>query len=676
MSTNKDPNLRPNLVIPESFGECLTYEQQIKYLKDRLNAISSDDPNANVLINPPRVNGRVIPDSFELCLTYEEQIQWLKAKFDEAIINATPVEDEGSTAVHPPLFRAHLVIPRSFGECLTYEQQIQYLYEAFNQSVAPEFSGDATIVENGGEAGVGISVTETETGWNYSFTFRNIIGPAGPAGPQGDPGPQGLPGETGSQGPVGPQGPTGPQGPQGEAGTNGTNGADGVSPTVTVTDITGGHAVAITDAQGTTTFNVMDGTDGATGATGPQGPAGPTGPQGPAGTNGTDGVSPTVTVTSITGGHQISITDTQGTDTFDVMDGTNGTDGEDGSNFWTSSSQPTSSGSQYVFTTANLTGPTGETPKAGDIVFYSYYRYTVVSTDATRTYTANRTSIRGATGATGPTGPQGPAGEVDYDIIADEYVAGTRPVYYEPGDVVSYQSYYWVCRYETSGEFAQGDWDQIYVCSNQWSGTNVAAGDYVIYNNVLYQNTSGVSTYFQPSSPGSAFTNKGSTSSIPAYSAGVSVTYAAGDYCIYNEKLYKAKASTSGAWDATKWDEVNVMSQISSGGGGSSFTPNSGTWVFSGDYNSGISTGQTIELTYMTWDQLNMTGVGKTWDQNFNDAQIILTNHTFSGSPSSPTNHKCDFLIIYQDNIYNVHAEGTGTNTALQIVRVYRFHAM
>ena len=116
------------------------------------------------------------------------------------------------------------------------------------------------------------------------------------------------------------------------------------------------------------------------------------------------------------------------------------------------------------------------------------------------------------------------------------------------------------------------------------------------------------------------------------YSTGESVTYSEGDYCIYNNKLYKAKASTSGAWDSSKWDEVNVMSQVSSGGGGSSFTPNSGIWTFNGDYSSGVSTGQTIELSG-TWDQLNMLGVGKTWDINFNDAQIILTGHMFSGSP-------------------------------------------
>lgn len=42
----------------------------------------------------------------------------------------------------------------------------------------------------------------------------------------------------------------------------GANGKDGVSPTVTVTVITGGHRVTITDATGTKTFDVMDGEDG------------------------------------------------------------------------------------------------------------------------------------------------------------------------------------------------------------------------------------------------------------------------------------------------------------------------------------------------------------------------------------------------------------------------------
>ena len=66
-------------------------------------------------------------------------------------------------------------------------------------------------------------------------------------------------GQVGPQGPAGPQGPQGVQGPQGPAGADGADGADGVSPTVTVTGITGGHRVTITDATGTETFDVMDG---------------------------------------------------------------------------------------------------------------------------------------------------------------------------------------------------------------------------------------------------------------------------------------------------------------------------------------------------------------------------------------------------------------------------------
>lgn len=44
----------------------------------------------------------------------------------------------------------------------------------------------------------------------------------------------------------------------------GVRGEPGVSPTVAVTDITGGHRVTITDASGSNSFDVLDGTDGST----------------------------------------------------------------------------------------------------------------------------------------------------------------------------------------------------------------------------------------------------------------------------------------------------------------------------------------------------------------------------------------------------------------------------
>ena len=45
----------------------------------------------------------------------------------------------------------------------------------------------------------------------------------------------------------------------------GDTGDPGISPTITVTEITGGHEVEVVDAEGTQTFNVMDGLDGQSG---------------------------------------------------------------------------------------------------------------------------------------------------------------------------------------------------------------------------------------------------------------------------------------------------------------------------------------------------------------------------------------------------------------------------
>ena len=87
-------------------------------------------------------------------------------------------------------------------------------------------------------------------------------GPPGPQGPQGErgetgpAGPQGIPGQDGQPGR------DGQDGQDGEPGAPGQNGADGFSPTIAVTDITGGHRITITDATGTHSFDVMDGEDG------------------------------------------------------------------------------------------------------------------------------------------------------------------------------------------------------------------------------------------------------------------------------------------------------------------------------------------------------------------------------------------------------------------------------
>ena len=139
------------------------------------------------------------------------------------------------------------------------------------------------------------------TDYNGSQTVKILNGTDGAKGDTGATGPQGPKGDTGEIGATGPQGPkgdtgaTGPQGPKGDTGATGPQGPKGD-----------------TGATGAT---------GPQGPKGDTGETGATGPQGPKGADGTDGVSPTVTVTDINGGHRVTITDATGAKTFDVMDG-------------------------------------------------------------------------------------------------------------------------------------------------------------------------------------------------------------------------------------------------------------------------------------------------------------------------------------------------------------------
>lgn len=124
------------------------------------------------------------------------------------------------------------------------------------------------------------------------------------------------------------------------------DGADGVSPTVTVTPITDGHQVMITDAEGEHTFDVTDGEDGfspiatvtqtQTGAvisvtdkTGTTTATVTNGAKGDPGTPGTDGFSPVATVTQTQMGATISITDKAGTTTAQISNGAKGDPGDD-----------------------------------------------------------------------------------------------------------------------------------------------------------------------------------------------------------------------------------------------------------------------------------------------------------------------------------------------------------
>ena len=125
----------------------------------------------------------------------------------------------------------------------------------------------------------------------------------------------GIPkGDQGNPGKQGERGLQGVQGIQGRDGATGPAGADGVSPTITVKAIEGGHQLTITDVNGTQTINIWDGKN--TGGSGSG--------------SGADGYSPTIAVEEIAGGHRLIITDVEGSRTVDVMDGSDGKAGADG----------------------------------------------------------------------------------------------------------------------------------------------------------------------------------------------------------------------------------------------------------------------------------------------------------------------------------------------------------
>lgn len=165
----------------------------------------------------------------------------------------------------------------------------------------------------------GIAVKHGYAGTEEEW-LESLRGPEGQQGIQGKPGPQGAPGTVSFEELTEEQLAM-LRGPEGQQGVPGTDGQDGVGiqsveQTTTSAEDDGTNVVTVTKTDGTTsTFYVRNGSRGSTG---------------PAGSDGQDGVSPLVSVSEITGGHRVSIQDADGTRSFDVMDGKDGADGQDG----------------------------------------------------------------------------------------------------------------------------------------------------------------------------------------------------------------------------------------------------------------------------------------------------------------------------------------------------------
>ena len=168
---------------------------------------------------------------------------------------------------------------------------------------------------------------------------------------------------------------------KGTKGDTGSQGPSGVSPSLSSEPISGGHRVSMTDAQGTTTFDVMDGENAA---------------------------AATVTVGSTTTGQpgtNASVTNS-GTSSDAVLDFVipRGNPGP-AAYVWTTDDDYTTP--NYTFDIADLDGVSGETPKVGDIIFQNVnhrtFLFKINSVSTTTVLTDYFCEITGATGQDGTT---------------------------------------------------------------------------------------------------------------------------------------------------------------------------------------------------------------------------------------------------------------------------------
>ena len=128
-----------------------------------------------------------------------------------------------------------------------------------NTGATPSITMTATAdAQSSATPSVAVTKGGTDENPTFALAFSGLKGAKGDTGATGAQGPQGI---QGIQGETGPQGAQGPQGETGATGAQGPAGDDGISPEVTISTITGGHTVTITDADHPTgqSFNVMDG---------------------------------------------------------------------------------------------------------------------------------------------------------------------------------------------------------------------------------------------------------------------------------------------------------------------------------------------------------------------------------------------------------------------------------
>lgn len=159
-------------------------------------------------------------------------------------------------------------------------------------------------------------------------------------------------------------------------------------------------------------------------------------------------------------------------------------------------------------------------------------------------------------------------GGIDLSVIASEFdsTPHTNPKTYTKNSLVQHNGVGYRCSNNdgTTSEPPSADWTTLTTDTVAAWGGNVdyehCAAD---SNGDLWQNIGGYpNAYFTPQSPDTSKFRKCETwiASETTYTE-----YAVGDYCTYNDSLYKCTSPTTGqAWDSAGWDETDIGTELES----------------------------------------------------------------------------------------------------------------
>ena len=323
------------LIIPTSFVECLSYEQQIaclaKYKQDKLvegeNIVITDngDGTSTISATGSATGGstytlKKLADSGADIAKY----QLVDTGTHEAVgdIIEIPNQSYDDTALRTLI----TTLQRNFdslsvdveGQATEINNLKTSKQDKINAATATATSGDtasASVSFTDGQMSFNFTLPKGDKGETGAQGETGPQGAAGPAGPQGErgpqgvagpAGPQGLPGANGAPGAKGDPGPQGPAGPQGEKGAQGDPGKAATIQIGSVSQGEPGTSPSVvnsgTDTEAVLDFVIPKGEKGDTGPQGPVGPQGETGAQGVTGPQGIPGNAATIRVGMVSQG--------------------------------------------------------------------------------------------------------------------------------------------------------------------------------------------------------------------------------------------------------------------------------------------------------------------------------------------------------------------------------------